>query len=144
MILNQLAAHQNAHDGGHHQAARPDVYKRQAGTIAGLNVKRIINEPTAASLAYGIDKEADQKIMVYEMCIRDRLCITGRLVEDGEAEVLNTAAFTATEEPLLTAAQYQSKGCLLYTSPPLKRGGFFVISLFSPKILFFRGRTCII
>ena len=37
------------------------------GTIAGLNVKRIINEPTAASLAYGIDKEADQKIMVYAL-----------------------------------------------------------------------------
>ena len=46
---------------------------KDAGTIAGLNVKRIINEPTAASLAYGIDKEDDQKIMVYdlEMCIRD-------------------------------------------------------------------------
>ena len=37
---------------------------KDAGTIAGLNVKRIINEPTAASLAYGIDKEEDQKIMV--------------------------------------------------------------------------------
>ena len=36
---------------------------KDAGTIAGLNVKRIINEPTAASLAYGIDKEEDQKIM---------------------------------------------------------------------------------
>ena len=40
---------------------------KDAGTIAGLNVKRIINEPTAASLAYGIDKEADQKIMVYDL-----------------------------------------------------------------------------
>ena len=40
---------------------------KNAGTIAGLNVKRIINEPTAASLAYGIDKEADQKIMVYDL-----------------------------------------------------------------------------
>ena len=37
------------------------------GTIAGLNVRRIINEPTAASLAYGIDKEEDQKIMVYDL-----------------------------------------------------------------------------
>ena len=37
------------------------------GTIAGLNVKRIINAPTAASLAYGIDKEDDQKIMVYDL-----------------------------------------------------------------------------
>ena len=40
---------------------------KNAGTIAGLNVRRIINEPTAASLAYGIDKEADQKIMVYDL-----------------------------------------------------------------------------
>ena len=40
---------------------------KNAGTIAGLNVKRIINEPTAASLAYGIDKEDDQKIMVYDL-----------------------------------------------------------------------------
>ena len=40
--------------------------QRQA-TIAGLNVRRIINEPTAASLAYGIDKEEDQKIMVYDL-----------------------------------------------------------------------------
>ena len=40
---------------------------KDAGTIAGLNVKRIINEPTAASLAYGVDKEDDQKIMVYDL-----------------------------------------------------------------------------
>ena len=40
---------------------------KNAGTIAGLNVRRIINEPTAASLAYGIDKESDQKIMVYDL-----------------------------------------------------------------------------
>ena len=40
---------------------------KDAGKIAGLDVKRIINEPTAASLAYGIDKEADQKIMVYDL-----------------------------------------------------------------------------
>ena len=40
---------------------------KDAGKIAGLDVKRIINEPTAAALAYGIDKEADQKIMVYDL-----------------------------------------------------------------------------
>ena len=40
---------------------------KDAGTIAGLNVKRIINEPTAAALAYGVDKENDQKIMVYDL-----------------------------------------------------------------------------
>ncbi|HKM32172.1 MAG TPA: molecular chaperone DnaK [Oscillospiraceae bacterium] len=40
---------------------------KDAGQIAGLTVKRIINEPTAAALAYGIDKENDQKIMVYDL-----------------------------------------------------------------------------
>ena len=40
---------------------------KDAGKIAGLNVKRIINEPTAAALAYGIDKESDQKILVYDL-----------------------------------------------------------------------------
>lgn len=40
---------------------------KDAGQIAGLNVKRIINEPTAAALSYGIDKEEDQKIMVYDL-----------------------------------------------------------------------------
>ena len=40
---------------------------KDAGKIAGLDVKRIINEPTAAALAYGVDKEADQKIMVYDL-----------------------------------------------------------------------------
>ena len=40
---------------------------KDAGRIAGLDVKRIINEPTAAALSYGIDKEDDQKIMVYDL-----------------------------------------------------------------------------
>ena len=40
---------------------------KDAGTIAGLNVRRIINEPTAAALAYGADKDNDQKIMVYDL-----------------------------------------------------------------------------
>ena len=40
---------------------------KDAGKIAGMEVKRIINEPTAAALAYGIDKETDQKIMVYDL-----------------------------------------------------------------------------
>ena len=40
---------------------------KDAGKIAGLEVKRIINEPTAAALAYGVDKEEDQKIMVYDL-----------------------------------------------------------------------------
>ena len=40
---------------------------KDAGKIAGLDVKRIINEPTAAALSYGIDKEKDQKVMVYDL-----------------------------------------------------------------------------
>ncbi|MDR1467625.1 MAG: molecular chaperone DnaK [Oscillospiraceae bacterium] len=40
---------------------------KDAGKIAGLEVKRIINEPTAAALSYGIDKESDQKVMVYDL-----------------------------------------------------------------------------
>ena len=40
---------------------------KDAGKIAGLDVKRIINEPTAAALAYGVDKENDQKVMVYDL-----------------------------------------------------------------------------
>ncbi len=40
---------------------------KNAGTIIGLDVKRIINEPTAAALAYGVDKESEQKIMVYDL-----------------------------------------------------------------------------
>ena len=40
---------------------------KDAGKIAGLDVKRIINEPTAAALAYGVDKEQSQKIMVYDL-----------------------------------------------------------------------------
>ncbi|MBQ9429748.1 MAG: Hsp70 family protein, partial [Clostridia bacterium] len=40
---------------------------KDAGKIAGLDVKRIINEPTAAALAYGMDKEAEQKIMIFDL-----------------------------------------------------------------------------
>ena len=40
---------------------------KDAGRIAGLNVLRIINEPTAAALAYGIDKKKDEKIAVYDL-----------------------------------------------------------------------------
>lgn len=44
---------------------------QEAGTIAGLNVLRIINEPTAASLAYGLDKKGEEKVLVYEIFISD-------------------------------------------------------------------------
>ena len=40
---------------------------KDAGQIAGLEVLRIINEPTAAALAYGMDKEVDQKIMIFDL-----------------------------------------------------------------------------
>ncbi len=40
---------------------------KDAGTIAGLDVKRIVNEPTAAALAYGLDKDIDQKVMIYDL-----------------------------------------------------------------------------
>lgn len=44
-----------------------DRLQKDAGRIAGLEVLRIINEPTAAALAYGLDKEGNQKIMVYDL-----------------------------------------------------------------------------
>jgi molecular chaperone DnaK len=47
---------------------------KDAGKIAGLDVKRIINEPTAAALAYGVDKESDQKIMVYDLGGAPSMC----------------------------------------------------------------------
>src|SRR5439155_4017410 len=40
---------------------------KEAGTVAGLNVLRIINEPTSAALAYGLDKESDQTILVFDL-----------------------------------------------------------------------------
>merc|ERR1711912_71322 len=40
---------------------------KDAGTIAGLNVLRIINEPTAAAIAYGLDKQAEKNILVYDL-----------------------------------------------------------------------------
>ena len=66
---------------------------KDAGTIAGLNVKRIINEPTAASLAYGIDKEEDQKIMVYDLG-GGTFDVSILDIGDGVIEVLATAGDT--------------------------------------------------
>ena len=63
---------------------------KDAGTIAGLNVRRIINEPTAASLAYGIDKEEDQKIMVYDLG-GGTFDVSILEIDDGVIEVLATA-----------------------------------------------------
>ncbi|MDL2215865.1 molecular chaperone DnaK [Ruminococcaceae bacterium OttesenSCG-928-N02] len=63
---------------------------KDAGTIAGLEVKRIINEPTAAALAYGIDKGAEQKIMVYDLG-GGTFDVSIIEMGDGVTEVLATA-----------------------------------------------------
>ena len=77
MILQKLKADAEAYLGGPVTEAVITVpayfndsqrqATKDAGKIAGLDVKRIINEPTAAALAYGVDKESDQKIMVYDL-----------------------------------------------------------------------------
>lgn len=77
MILQKLKADVEAYIGGKVTEAVITVpayftdsqrqATKDAGKIAGLDVKRIINEPTAAALAYGIDKEDDQKVMVYDL-----------------------------------------------------------------------------
>ena len=63
---------------------------KDAGKIAGLEVKRIINEPTAAALAYGMDKETDQKIMVYDLG-GGTFDVSVLEIGDGVIEVLATA-----------------------------------------------------
>ena len=63
---------------------------KDAGKIAGLDVKRIINEPTAAALAFGIDKENDQKIMVFDLG-GGTFDVSLLEISDGVFEVLATA-----------------------------------------------------
>ncbi len=63
---------------------------KDAGQIAGLTVKRIINEPTAAALSYGIDKETDQKVMVYDLG-GGTFDVSIIEMGDGVTEVLATA-----------------------------------------------------
>ena len=63
---------------------------KDAGKIAGLEVKRIINEPTAAALAYGVDKENAQKIMVYDLG-GGTFDVSILDIDDGVIEVLATA-----------------------------------------------------
>ena len=63
---------------------------KDAGKIAGLDVKRIINEPTAAALAYGVDKEQAQKIMVYDLG-GGTFDVSILEIDDGVIEVLATA-----------------------------------------------------
>ena len=66
---------------------------KDAGKIAGLEVKRIINEPTAAALAYGMDKESDQKIMIYDLG-GGTFDVSILDIGDGAFEVLATAGDT--------------------------------------------------
>ena len=66
---------------------------KDAGRIAGLEVKRIINEPTAAALAYGLDKEQEQKIMVYDLG-GGTFDVSILEIGDGIIEVLATAGDT--------------------------------------------------
>jgi len=66
---------------------------KDAGKIAGFNVKRIINEPTAAALAYGLDKEGDHKIVVYDLG-GGTLDVTIMEVGEGVFEVLSTSGDT--------------------------------------------------
>ena len=63
---------------------------KDAGKIAGLDVKRIINEPTAAALAYGLDNESEQKIMVYDLG-GGTFDVSIIEIGDGVIEVLATA-----------------------------------------------------
>ena len=63
---------------------------KDAGRIAGLDVKRIINEPTAAALAYGVDKESAQKVMVYDLG-GGTFDVSILDIDDGVIEVLATA-----------------------------------------------------
>ena len=103
MILQKLKADAEAYLGGTVSEAVITVpayfndaqrqATKDAGKIAGLEVKRIINEPTAAALAYGVDKESEQKIMVYDLgggTFDVSILDSG----DGVVEVLSTAGNT--------------------------------------------------
>ncbi len=100
MILQKLKADAEAYLGGTVSEAVITVpayfndaqrqATKDAGKIAGLDVKRIINEPTAAALAYGLDKETDQKIMVYDLG-GGTFDVSVLEIGDGVIEVLATA-----------------------------------------------------
>jgi molecular chaperone DnaK len=103
MILQKLKADAEAYLGGTVTEAVITVpayfndaqrqATKDAGKIAGLEVKRIINEPTAAALAYGVDKEAEQKIMVYDLG-GGTFDVSILDIGDGVVEVLSTAGNT--------------------------------------------------
>ena len=103
MILQKLKADAEAYLGGPVSEAVITVpayfsdsqrqATKDAGKIAGLEVKRIINEPTAAALAYGLDKESEQKIMVYDLG-GGTFDVSILDIGDGVIEVLATAGDT--------------------------------------------------
>ena len=103
MILQKLKADAEAYLGGPVTEAVITVpayfsdaqrqATKDAGKIAGLDVKRIINEPTAAALAYGLDKESEQKIMVYDLG-GGTFDVSILDIGDGVIEVLATAGNT--------------------------------------------------
>ncbi|MCD7859085.1 MAG: molecular chaperone DnaK [Firmicutes bacterium] len=103
MILSKLKADAEAYLGGTVTEAVITVpayfsdsqrqATKDAGKIAGLDVKRIINEPTAAALAYGLDKEQDQTIMVYDLG-GGTFDVSILEIGDGTFQVLSTAGDT--------------------------------------------------
>merc|ERR1711939_1016324 len=66
---------------------------KDAGTIAGLNVLRIINEPTAAAIAYGLDKQAEKNILVYDLG-GGTFDVSLLTIDNGVFEVLATSGDT--------------------------------------------------
>ena len=100
MILQKLKADAEAYLGGPVTEAVITVpayftdaqrqATKDAGKIAGLEVKRIINEPTAAALAYGMDKENEQKVMVYDLG-GGTFDVSLLSIDDGTIQVLATA-----------------------------------------------------
>ena len=98
---------------------------KDAGKIAGLDVKRIINEPTAAALAYGLDNEKEQKIMVYDLG-GGTFDVSIIEIGDGVIEVLATNGDThlggddfdnrLTQWMIDEFKKAEGVDCLLYTS----------------------------
>ena len=94
---------------------------KDAGKIAGLEVLRIINEPTAASLAYGLDKKTNNKIAVYDLG-GGTFDVSILELGDGVFEVKSTNGdtFLGGEDFDMRIVDYlasEFKNCLLYTSP---------------------------
>ena len=90
---------------------------KDAGKIAGLDVKRIINEPTAAALSYGVDKDNDQKVMVYDLG-GGTFDVSIIEMGDGVQEVLATAwAATTSTSALWTGFSTALRPSRASTSP---------------------------